>query len=138
MTTDKKRNKFYWLFRIGGVVVSCLLPILAIIEKFPIWRTEYSTGRTIGVGVIIALIVIVIVFRKAVFGFLTERLKLKNAPPIVIWLVMLIVCYVLMFLADFLRDLTTVLWMGLIGGGIGMVLTFIAENRFGKKEEQNE
>lgn len=135
LITDKKRSKLYWAFKIGGVLISCLFPIWAICEKFPVWQSVHSTGRTVGVGAILILIVVVIVFRKAVFRFLAEKLKLTHTPPILIWLVMLIVSYVLMYLADFIRDLNTMLWMGLIGCAIGTLLTFIGEYFFGKKEE---
>lgn len=135
--TDKKRNKLYWLFKNGGVVISCLFPIWAICEKFPIWKTVHGTGRSLGVGAILILIVAVIIFRKSVFRFIEERIKLKHAPPLSIWAVLLIIAYVLIFIGDFLRDLTTVFWMGLVGCGIGTVLTFIGENYFGKKEAKD-
>lgn len=135
MLTDKKRNKLYWLFKVGGVLISCLLPVWAICEKFPIWKTVHGTGRSVGVGAILSLIVIAIVFRKSVFNFFSERLKLNHAPPIMVWLILLIVSYLLIYLGRFLMDLNTVLWMGLIGCAIGTLLTFIAENYFGKKEE---
>ena len=138
MTTDKKRSNLYWYFKIGGVLISCLFPIWAICEKYPVWKTVHNTGRSVGVGAILILIVVAIVFRKAVFGFLADRLKLRNSPPIVGWLVPLIISYVLIYIGDFMRDLTTVLWMGLIGCGIGTFLTFIGENYFGKHEDNNE
>lgn len=136
--TDKKRNKIYWLFKNGSVLISLLFPVWAICEKFPIWKTVHGTGRSIGVGAILILIVAVIIFRKSVFQFITERLKLNHAPPLAVWGVMLIIAYVLIFIGDFLRDLTTVFWMGLIGCAIGTLLTLIGENRFGKKEAKNE
>ena len=135
MLTDKKRNKLYWLFKVGGVLISCLLPVWAICEKFPIWKTVHGMGRSVGVGAILILIVIAIVFRKSVFNFFSERLKLNHAPPIMVWLILLIVSYLLIYLGRFLMDLNTVLWMGLIGCAIGTLLTFIAENYFGQKEE---
>ena len=135
--TDKKRNKLYWLFKNGGVVISCLFPIWAICEKFPIWKTVHGTGRSLGVGAILILMVAVIIFRKSVFRFIEERIKLKHAPPLSVWAVLLIIAYVLIFIGDFLRDLTTVFWMGLVGCGIGTVLTFIGENYFGKKEAKD-
>lgn len=138
MATDKKRNKIYWLFKIAGVLISCLLPILTICEKFPIWKAVHGTSRSIGAGAILILIVVAVIFRKSVFQFIVERLKIKHAPPIFVWLVMLIISYVLMFIGDFLKDLTTVFWMGVIGCGVGTLLTFIGENFFGKKEEKNE
>jgi uncharacterized membrane protein len=91
-----------------------------------------------GVGGILVLIVLLVIFRKSVFNFFAEKLKLKHAPPLVIWLAMLIVSYILVYINRFINDLTTVFWMGLIGCAIGTVLTFIAENRFGKKEEKKD
>jgi hypothetical protein len=134
--TEKKRKTLYWVFKIIGIVVSCLLPIWAICEKFPLWKVEYGTDRTVGAGGILILIVMLVIFRKTVFNFISDRLKLKHAPPLVVWLVMLVIAYVLTYINNFIQDLTTVFWMGLIGCAIGTVLTFIAENSYGKKDEK--
>lgn len=138
MKTNKKQSKIYWLLKIGSVLISCLFPIWTICEKFPIWNSLHGTGRSIGVGAILILFVAVIIFRKSVFRFFEERLKLNHAPPLVGWGIMLIITYVLIFISDFLRDMTTVFWMGLIGCAIGTLMTLIGENRFGKKEEKDE
>ena len=137
MLTEKKRKILYILFKVSSILVSCLFPIWAVYEKFPLWTMNYGTGRSMGVGTILILIVFAIVFRKTVFKFIADRFKLKHAPPIFVWLVMLIVAYILLFIANFLADLVTVLWMGAIGSAIGTVLTFIAENIFGNKEKEN-
>lgn len=138
MKTDKKQSKIYWLFKVGGVLISCLFPIWTICEKFPIWKTVHGAGRSFGVGAILILIVVAIIFRKSVFQFFSERLKVKHAPPMFGWIVSLIIAYVLIFIGDFLRDLTKVFWMGLIGCAVGTLLTFIGENFFRKKEEKDE
>ena len=138
MMTEKKRKVFYLIFKISSVIISCLFPIWAVCELFPVWTTYSGTGRSIGVGAIIIMIVLTIVFRKSVFNFLSDKFKLKNAPPIAIWLTLLIVSYIIIFIGNFMRDLTTVLWMGVVGCGIGTVLTFIGENYFGKKENDND
>lgn len=133
-----KRNKaLYWLFKILGVLVACALPIWGICEKFPIWTTAYGQSQSIGVGSILILIVVLMVFRKSVFKFVEEKLKLRHAPPIVTPLVLLVISYIILYIANFLQDLNKVLWLSVIGCGIGMVLTFIAENRYGK-EKSNE
>ena len=134
--TEKKRKALYGVFKVISVIVSCLLPVWAICEKFPIWEMEYGTQRTIGAGGILILIVLLVIFRKSVFNFMSDKLKLKHAPPIVSWLVMLVVAYVLLYINQFIRDLTTVFWMGLIGCAIGTILTYIAENIYGKKDEK--
>ncbi len=131
--TEKKRKTLYWAFKIAGIIVSCLLPIWAICERFPLWVDEHGTGRTVGMGVILIAIVLLIVFRKTVFDFIRDRYKLNHAPPLVVWLVMLIVSYILAYIGEVMRDMTTVFWMGFIGCAIGTVLTFISQ-RFDSKE----
>ena len=101
------------------------------------WTEVHGTTRSIGAGGILVLFVLLIIFRKTVFNFIADRLKLKHAPPLFVWGVMLVISYVLVYIANFMRDMTTIFWMGLIGCAIGNVLTFIAEDRFGK-EQKNE
>lgn len=134
---NNKDQKLYWIFKALSVVVSCLLPIWAICEKFPLWKHEYGVGRSIGAGFILIMIVVLIIFRKTVFEYVMEKAKLKHAPPLVVWLVLLVVAYILLYIADFIRDLTVVFWMGLLGCAIGTVLTYIAESRYGKKDESD-
>ena len=138
MTVEKKRKIFYLLFKVSSILISCFFPIWAVCEKFPLWTVSYGTGRSVGVGTILILIVVSIIFRRAVFKFISERLKLEHTPPLAVWLVLIAVSYVLIFIGNFLRDLTTVLWMGLIGCAIGTLLTFIGENFFGEKENKDD
>ena len=133
--TDKKRKACYWLLKILSVIISCGLPIWAICEKFPVWTLSYGQYRSIGVGGILILIVLLIIFRKTVFNFIKEKLKITHAPPLAVWLVMLILSYVLVYIGNFLRDMSIVFWMGFIGCAIGTVLTFIAESKFSKNKE---
>ena len=132
-----KHKALYWLFKLLSIVASCAFPIWAIVEKFPIWSYTHGTTRAVGAGGIILLIVVLVIFRRAVFKFITSKLKLKHAPPLAIWLAMLIFSYMLVYINNFIRDLTTVFWMGLIGCAIGTVLTFVAENRYGNKEKDD-
>ena len=136
--SEKNRKTYYWLFKILSIIISCAFPIWAIAEKYPLWETTCGTTHSIGVGGILALIVIIIVFRKAVFGFIRDRLKITHAPPLAVWLVLIATSYALVFIGQFIQDLVIVLWMGLIGSTIGTVLTFIAENKFCKKKENDD
>ena len=131
--TEQKRKLLFWVFRIAGILVSCALPIWAICERFPLWAEDHGTGRTVGVGFILIAIVILIVFRKTVFDFVRDKFNLKHAPPLAVWLVMLIVSYILVYIGDVMRDMTTVFWMGFLGCAIGTALTYIS-NRFDTKE----
>lgn len=131
--SNRRRKTFYWLFKITSILISCALPIWAIWERYPMWTEVHGATRSIGAGGILVLFVLLIIFRKTVFNFITDRLKLKHAPPLFVWGIMLVISYVLVYIANFMRDMTTIFWMGLIGCAIGNVLTFIAEDRFGKE-----
>lgn len=132
--TEKKRKRLYWLFKLLGILISCALPIWAICEKFPIWTEKHDAGYSIGVGAILILIVLLVVFRRTIFDYIREKINLRHAPPLAVWLVMLIISYVLVYLGHVMEDMTTVFWMGLIGCAIGTFLTYIAESRFGEKK----
>lgn len=135
MTAEKKRKIKYAALKILSIIVSCGLPIYAVCEHFPLWTVSYGESRTIGAGVIISLIIIVVVFRKAVFQYFRDKLNLRHAPPLAVWLIMLVVSYILLYINQFIRDLTTVFWFGLVGCAIGTALTYVAENFFAKKKE---
>lgn len=131
--TERKRKILFWLFKIAGIVVSCALPIWAICEKFPIWQESHGTGHSISMGVILIIVVLVIVFRRTVFNFIKDHFDLRHAPPLTVWLVMLAFSYILVYIGEVARDMTTVFWMGFIGCCIGTFLTYLSE-RFSKKE----
>lgn len=134
--SEKKRNSLFWIFKCAGILISCALPIWAICEKFPIWSNEHGTGHTVGVGIILIAVVLIIVFRRTVFDFAKDHLDLKHAPPLTIWLVMIVLSYILIYLGDVMRDMATVFWMGFIGCVLGTVCTCIS-NRFKKGKEIN-
>ena len=136
--SEKKHNTLYWILKIISIIISCGLPIMAICEKFPIWKEIHGASHTVGAGGILILIVLFIIFRKTVFNFMRDRMKLQHAPPLVIWFVMIILAYVLTYINSFIQDMTTVFWMGLIGCAIGTLITFIAENKCRKKDKADE
>lgn len=131
--TEKKRKALYWSLKISSIFISCALPIVAICEKYPIWAEAHGESRSASVGIILTLIVLLIVFRRTVFAFIRDKFSLKHAPPIMAWLVLLTISYVLCHIGNFMRDMTTVLWMGLIGCGIGTYLTYLS-NKYGKDD----
>ena len=137
MTTEKRNKILYWVFKVSSLIISCIFPIWAVCAKFPLWTEGYGTGRSIGTGFILIMVVFVIIFRKTVFAFLEDKFKLKHAPPVIVWIIMLIVSYVLLLLSNFVQDLIVVLWMGLLGCALGTVVMFIGENFFTDKEESD-
>ena len=133
--TSRKRNFFYWLFKISSIIISCAFPIWAIYERYPIWITEHGASRSIGAGGILIIAVVLIIFRRTIFDFLRDRFNLKHAPPLFVWLALIAVSYTLMFIGTLLYDVTNILWMGFIGCAIGTLLTFVAENYFRQEKE---
>lgn len=135
--TSRKRKVVYWILKITSIIISCALPIWAILERFPLWGVKHGTFRSVGAGCILSLLVVLFVFRRTVFSYMKDRLKIKHTPPIVGWIVMLVLSYALMFVNKFLNDVAMVCWMGFIGCGIGTLMTFIAENFIRHKEEND-
>lgn len=127
--TEKKRKILYWVFKLASIFISCALPVWAICEKFPIWTEKHGTTHSIGIGFVLIIVVVLIVFRRTVFDYIKDRFDLKHAPPLMVWLVLLVVSYIFVYLGEVMRDMTTVLWMGLIGCAIGTLLTYIS-NKF--------
>ncbi|MBQ8393844.1 MAG: MFS transporter [Clostridia bacterium] len=136
--TTKKHKILYWLFKMLSVLVSCALPIWAICERFPVWTEEHGTTHSIGVGLVLIILVVAIIFRRTVFNFIRDKLNLKHAPPLAVWLVLLAISYIFVFLGEVMGDLTTVLWMGFIGCAIGTFLTYLSERLTAKEVNTND
>lgn len=135
--TEKKRKFWRVSFKLIGFLTACGMPLYAIYEHFPLWTIEHGSARSLGSGTIIASIVLLVIFKSTVFSWLKEKLAAKHAPPVAIWITALVICYILIYISKFLLDLTTILWMGLIGCVIGNALTYIAEHKFGEVKDDD-
>jgi Na+-translocating ferredoxin:NAD+ oxidoreductase RnfE subunit len=137
LTPETKRKIWHYIFKVVSFCTACGMPIYAISEHFPMWAVEHGSSRSLGSGVVIAGIVMLVVFKSTVFSWLKEKLQGKHAPPVTIWIVALIVCYILIYINKFLIDLTSILWMGLIGCVIGNAFNYIADHKFGEVKEED-
>lgn len=134
--TPKKRKAWHIFFKVVGFLIACGAPLYSIYEHFPLWTNEYGSAHSLGSGIIIAGVVLLVIFKSTIFSWIKEKLAGKHAPPIVVWIVALVICYILVYINNFLIDLTTVLWMGLIGCTIGNVFNFIADHKFGEVKDE--
>ena len=134
MKKPTKSNIFYWLLKGGGIGISAVMPLWVVLEKFPLWVETHGTGRSVGAGGIIGIIIVLVIFRKTIIGYFKEKFKVSHTPPMAVWIVCLAITYGLMFIVKFLYDLSIVLWMGLIGSVIGSMLTFAGETFFGEED----
>jgi hypothetical protein len=126
----------FWLFKGSGIGFSALLPLWAVFNKFPLWVENYGVGRSLGTGGIIGIIIVLIIFRDTVIGYIKDKFKIAHAPKLKWWIVGLIIVYSLLYIVKFLSDLAMVLWMGLFGSIIGTLLTFAGEIFFGEEESK--
>lgn len=138
MTETTNRKKLFWLWKILSIVVSCALPLWAIFDRFPLWAKDYGISRTAGMGIILIAIVLLVIFRKTVIDFFVARYKLNHAPPIAVWLVLLIISYILVYIGEVMRDMTIVFWMGLLGCAIGTFFTYLSEKYNDKKDVKSD
>ena len=136
--TVKKRKLLYFITKFMSVFVSCALPMRAVVEHFPIWTASHGITRSVGTGGILCLVIAATVFRKSVFAYLRDRLRLRHAPPLAVWLAMLAVSYLMIYITPFVRDLTAVFWFGLLGCAVGTALTFVAEHFFTERREKDD
>ena len=134
-----KNNARYWIFKVASVIVSCAFPLWALYERYPVWFAFGEKKVFFGAGGIVAVLVVLFVMRKSVFGFLREKLKLRYAPPFIGWLFPMFLGYAIIYINSYAYDVVHVSKMGLIGGAIGMGITFIAENflKVNKEEVNN-
>lgn len=123
-----KNNALYWLFKALSVVVACAFPIFAIMERYPLWVESNGKTSSFGMGGILIIFVVLFIFRKSVFEFFQERLRLRHAPPLLGWLIPIAIGYAILYASKYVSDIINVFWMGFIGSAIGVALTFIAEN----------
>ena len=136
MKKPSKNNIFYGLCKWGGTAIYAALPLWAVWEKFPTWIETHGVGKSLGTGGIVGIIVLLVIFRDTVIGYIKEKLKIGHAPKMSWWIAGLIIVYSLLYIVKFLADLAMVLWMGLFGALIGTLMTFAGEVLFGEEESK--
>ena len=136
--TTTKRKKAYWVLKLLSIFVACIFPIWGILEQFPIWQECSGTNRAIGAGTILIAAVILIVFRRTVFKFLSDKLNLTHAPPLMIWLFLILLTWCIMWLSSIMENMLNIYILGFVGCLIGNVLTFIGEHIIREDETKND
>lgn len=136
MKKPSKNNIFYGLCKWGGTGVSALMPLWVVFDKFPLWVENHGVGKSLGTGGILGIIIMLVIFRDTVIGYIKEKFKIGHAPKLAWWIVGLVIIYSLLYIVKFLADLALVMWMGLFGAIIGTMMTFAGEIFFGEEESK--
>lgn len=124
--------------RTGGIAVSIAAPAWAIFEKLPVWTKYNGIKSGLGVGGILILIITLFTLRKTVYNYFKEKFKIKTAPPLFIWINLFIVVLTISAIGTIISDLKTICLAGIIGSGVGSLMTFFANNIEEKMKEENE
>lgn len=128
MKEKTKRRIKLLSFKSAGVLTAVAFPAWAIFEKFPIWKEETGTSKTLGIGAIMVAIVAIITFKTSIINYIKEKTGVKSAPPLAIWTVLIIASFALTAVANILVDMRTIFIAGFAGSGIGTILNFIGES----------
>lgn len=136
MKKPSKNNIFYWVFKGSGIGISAALPLWVVCDKFPLWVENHGVGKSLGTGGILGIIIMLVIFRDTVIGYIKEKFKIGHAPKLTWWIVGLVIIYSLLYIVKFLSDLALVMWMGLFGSIVGAMLTFAGEIFFGEEESK--
>ena len=134
----------YWILQIAAFLIAVIPPVWAVCEKLPIWKARYGTAQTFGFGLVILLVVLLVVFRKTLLllvkgwiDVLVDRIKEKTGivhiPPmlslVLTWasalLVVIALIPVVSGLYVILVDLKGIFMAGLVGAGLGWLLSLI-------------
>lgn len=134
----------YWILQIAAFLVAVIPPVWAVCEKLPVWRVRYGTAQTFGFGLVILLVVLLVVFRKTLLvlvrgwlDVLCDKIKEKTGivhiPPmlslVLTWATALLVVVALIPVVSglyvILVDLKGIFMAGLVGAGLGWLLSLI-------------
>lgn len=122
----KKLKVKYWIFTILSFVLSAVPPVVAVLQKFPIWAEKINPTYTIGIGAVLAVIVILICFRKTLIPVIKEKIGIKSIPPVFIWVAGLATVIVFEKINTFMTDIKVVVFAGLVGSALGWICSFVS------------
>jgi hypothetical protein len=127
----------YCICVVLSFLCSAVPPAVAVFQKFPMWEKTVSPAYTIGVGAVLAAIVLLICFRKTIIPVVKEKLGIKSVPPVVIWVVGLVAVVIFEKINTFMTDIKVVIFAGLIGSAVGWCFS-LASAYFDKKVKEGQ
>lgn len=121
--------------RAVGVTSAVGMPVAAVLKAFPLWKDGVPIdGKTLGVGGIMTLLIVLFSFRRQIWPVVKEKLHLNATGAIIGWGVLFMALLAVEKLAPMLPDLRTICIAGLTGTGVGQIADSAA-GFFAKKGE---
>lgn len=136
----RKTKIKYWVCVALSFLFSAVPPVVAIFQKFPMWEKTVSPAYTVGVGAVIAVIVLLICFRKTIIPVVRDKLGIKSIPPVFIWIAGLVAVIFFEKIHTFMTDIKVVIFAGMIGSAIAWGFSFAAayfDNKVKAEEKLN-
>jgi len=124
--------------RAVGVASAVGMPVAAVLKAFPIWKDGVPIdGKTLGVGGIMTLLIVLFSFRRQLWPVVRDKLHLNATGAIIGWGVLFLALLAAEKLVPLLPDLRTICIAGLTGTGVGQIADTTAGFISKKGEELN-
>ena len=125
-----------------GFGSAVLAPAAVVLQKFPLWgENRVTDAKTLGVGGVMAVIIVLIGCRQRIWPVIKERLHVTSVAAIILWGLAFGLILGIERIIPMLPDLRTICLTGLIGTGAGQALDTAAgflDPDTKKKEEVEE
>lgn len=102
------------------------VPLMAILEKFPLWAEGKVDAKKLGVGGVMAAIVLLVGLRHQIWPILKGKLHITSAWAIGIWAAFFGILLGIEKIVPLLPDLRSICIAGLSGTAVGQGLNTIA------------
>ena len=122
-----KRTKVkYWLCVVLSFLFSAIPPVVQIIKKYPLWTEQVPPAYTVIAGAIVAIVVVLVCFRKTLVPTIIDKLDIKSIPPVVAPALVLVAALLLEKLTAIIPDIKAVALAWLFGSAIGWAFSLLS------------
>ena len=109
----------YWTCIVLSFLFSAVPPVVQIAKKFPMWSQLVPPAYTISTSAVVAILVVLVCFRKTLVPTIMDKLGIKSLPPVVAPAVVLGVALWLEKMAAIIPDIKVVAFAWLAGSAAG-------------------
>lgn len=126
----------YWICIVLSFLCSAVPPVVQIAKKFPFWTEQVPPAYTIGSSAVVAILVVLVCFRKTLVPTIMDKLGIKSLPPVVAPALVLGVALWLEKMAAIIPDIKVVAFAWLFGSAVGWL--FVLLSAYYDKQAQKE
>lgn len=116
----------YWICIALSFLCSATPPVVQIAKKYPLWTEQVPPAYTVSTGAIVAIVVVLVCFRKTLVPTIMDKLGIKSIPPVVAPALVLVAALWLEKLTAIIPDIKAVALAWLFGSAIGWVFSLLS------------